>query len=395
MTSRTTVHVCLEERFVRTPDGSVWTTNSFGNDFWARYREVFDEVAIIARVGERHHPSPRAEVVDLEGVRFVEVPYYQGPREFARVAIPAWQTIRKAAGEPGAFILRLPGLIGTIAGNRLMATGKAFGVELVGDIEAVLDSGVGGALAPAFKRYLGPATKRICANATAVSYMTARYLQEKYPPADASRAVQCPSVDLTKFSLGRPPRTPSNHQPIRILTAGSLEQRYKGVDVLLRALAQLRDQGFAIEARVAGDGIFRAELEALRDALGLTQTVTFLGWVAVDRLISELDAADIFVLASRTEGLPRAIIEAMTLGLPVVGTRVGGIPELLSEDCLVPSEDVAALARTIGRLAGDPAERAALSRRNIEAAKDYGDDKSGGVRRAFYTLLKDKSSMPD
>ena len=118
MTSKSTVHVCLEERFIRTPDGNTWTSNAFGNDFWKRYLDVFDEVAIIARVGNGR-PSPRAEIVNLPGVRFIEIPYYHGAREFMRVALPVWNAVRRATDESGAFILRLPGLIGTIAGNSL------------------------------------------------------------------------------------------------------------------------------------------------------------------------------------------------------------------------------------------------------------------------------------
>jgi glycosyltransferase involved in cell wall biosynthesis len=150
----------------------------------------------------------------------------------------------------------------------------------------------------------------------------------------------------------------------------------------------------AIEAHIAGDGIYRAELEGLRNELELTESVTFLGWISTERLIAELDAADIFVLASRTEAQGRVILEAMARGVPVVGTRVGGIPELLSDDCLVPSEDAEALADAIGGLAADPAARAALSERNIEVAKGYGDHKIAETRRAFYRMLKDGISRP-
>jgi phosphatidylinositol alpha-1,6-mannosyltransferase len=330
--------------------------------------------------------------VNLPGVRFIEIPYYHGAADFLRVAIPVWKAIRRATNENGTFILRLPGLIGTLAGNRLMSSGKGYAVELVGDLEAVLDSGVGGAFAPLYKRYFVPATKRLCANAIAISYITAKYLQEKYPPGDPGRAWRYPSVDLSKFLPGASPRPPSDQQTTRVLTAGSLEQRYKGVDVLLRSLALLRDRGVTIEAHIAGDGIYRAELEGLRNKLGLSESVGFLGWISTERLIAELDAADIFVLASRTEGLPRAILEAMARGVPVVGTRVGGIPEMLSQDCVVPPDDVEALAGAIGRLAADPAARAALSERNIEVAKAYGDTDIAETRRAFYKRLADSQA---
>src|SRR5690606_17941155 len=89
------VHVFLEERFIRTADGKTWTTNGFGDAFWKPYLEVFDEVVIVARVGPGT-PSPLAEVVTFDRVRMVDLPYFHGPRAFARVALPVWNTIREA-----------------------------------------------------------------------------------------------------------------------------------------------------------------------------------------------------------------------------------------------------------------------------------------------------------
>src|SRR5690606_2722669 len=105
----------------------------------------------------------------------------------------------------------------------------------------------------------------------------------------------------------------------------------------------------------------------------------------------ELDQADLFVLASRTEGLPRAVIEAMARGLPCIGTSVGGIPELLPTEDLVPPGDADTLARKISEVSRSPERMAAMSRRNLKKAADYRDDVLRQRRNAFYEIVKERT----
>jgi glycosyltransferase involved in cell wall biosynthesis len=122
---------------------------------------------------------------------------------------------------------------------------------------------------------------------------------------------------------------------------------------------------------LVGDGPLRAELEAFSDREGLSDRVAFLG--ARDDVPATLEAADLFVLASRWEGLPFAVLEAMFSGLPVVATRVGGIPEAVADGetgILVPPGDIRALAEAVERLAADPRlrrEMGAAGRRRAAA----------------------------
>jgi glycosyltransferase involved in cell wall biosynthesis len=138
-----------------------------------------------------------------------------------------------------------------------------------------------------------------------------------------------------------------------LVVVGALEDR-KGHAVLLEAIARLGDP--RLQVRCAGDGSLRAVLEARRDALGLARTVGFLG--RVDDVAPLLGAGDVMVMPSRHEGLGVAALEAMAAGLPVVASRVGGLPEAVADGdtgLLVPPDDVAALAAAVARLAADPA----------------------------------------
>ena len=130
---------------------------------------------------------------------------------------------------------------------------------------------------------------------------------------------------------------------------------------LFAAAALLRDRGVGLRIIAVGQGPLEAEMRAEHARLGLAGTVELLGERAdATRVMS---ACDGFVLASRNEGLPVAVMEAFALGLPVVGTEVGGMTEMVdvTNGILVPPRDPPALADAVSELVRDPARRAALA----------------------------------
>jgi glycosyltransferase involved in cell wall biosynthesis len=131
----------------------------------------------------------------------------------------------------------------------------------------------------------------------------------------------------------------------------------KDLGTLLAALARLPD----VELLLVGDGPERVPLQELAAALGLGARVRFLGY---RRDVAQLlDGADLFALSSLTEGMSLAVLEAMAAGLPVVGTRGGGMPDVVDDGVtglLVPPRDPAALAAVLRTLLDDPVRRAAM-----------------------------------
>jgi glycosyltransferase involved in cell wall biosynthesis len=159
-----------------------------------------------------------------------------------------------------------------------------------------------------------------------------------------------------RAALGIPPEA-------RVLGWVGRLSREKGADLLLEALARVQDG--AVTCSVIGDGPRRSELVAQAEALGLSGRVRWHG--LVPDAARFLPAFDAFVLSSRTEGTPIALFEAMAAGVPIVATRVGGVPDVVSpeEALLVPSEDPAALATAVDALLAEPDDAA---RRALAAA---------------------------
>jgi len=196
-------------------------------------------------------------------------------------------------------------------------------------------------------------------------------------------------VELPEGAFIAAPRVPRRGGPFTLVTVGSLAQMYKAPDVQIDAVAQLVKEGLDLRLVLIGDGKHRPELEERAAALGMAERVIFRGQLTAGAAVrAELDAADIFCMPSRTEGMPRAMIEAMARGLPCIGSTMGGIPELLPAEDLVPPGDVGALARIIRAVVTDPERMARMSARNLARAHDYGEDALRARRTDFYRALR-------
>jgi glycosyltransferase involved in cell wall biosynthesis len=175
-------------------------------------------------------------------------------------------------------------------------------------------------------------------------------------------------VDVQRF---RPPvaARQARVDRIRCLAVARLVER-KGITDLLRALAQLERGRFELE--IVGSGPDASALRELTAQLGLAAEVRFTGALNREEVAERYRAADLFTLASWEESFGNVFAEALASGLPIVGSRVGGIPEFVEHGrhgLLVPPRDPAALAAAIRRLADAPDERTEMAIRNREKAE--------------------------
>ncbi|MEV4756629.1 glycosyltransferase [Micromonospora sp. NPDC049559] len=380
-----------ETRYLRTPDGAVWTREGPAHRFWTRYLSAFDQVRLVARTQDVPGPVDEAHRVDGTGVEVWPVPYYVGPRQYLLRRAALVRSVRDAAAEGDAVILRVPSPVGTPLAAARERRGLPYAVEVVGDPYDVFAPGVVRHPArPLLRRWLTDRLRHQCREAVAVSYVTAASLQRRYPARPGRVTIACSSVDLPEEAYLAGPRSFDPDRPItNLVSVGSLEQLYKGIDTLLEALARLAATGLPLRLTHVGDGRYRPQLERLAARLGLADRVTFTGRLpAGPRVRERLDDADLFVLPSRAEGLPRALIEAMARALPAVATNVGGIPELLPAAELVPPESPVTLAEAIRQLVADPARLRTSSARNLARARDYSEEVLARRRDAFYGAVR-------
>jgi glycosyltransferase involved in cell wall biosynthesis len=403
------VVVPLDFRFNQAPDGSVWTDTSYEYGFWLRYLDVFDGVRVVGRARQVSSIGANWKRVDGGGVTFHPVPHYLGPWQYLLRAAVIKAAAHGAFTRKDAVILRVPAQVSTCFAGPVLQSKHPYGVEVLGDpYEAFQRGSVEHPLRPIFRWWYTRQLKRQCVHASALAYV-AEYLERRYP--SGGRAVSLPDVDLPDDALAFSSKVPTtNYSSVELqensavpvarsqwpenrtctlITIASLAQVYKGTDALVEALGRCPVSGLDLRLRIIGDGKHRPQLEARTAALGLAARVCFLGQLpAGDAIREELDQADLFVLPSKTEGLPRAMIEAMARGLPCIGSAVGGIPELLPPEDLVPPGDVVALAGKIMEVATDARRLTAMSTRNLEKAREYSENVLRPRRRAFYEYVR-------
>jgi colanic acid/amylovoran biosynthesis glycosyltransferase len=188
-------------------------------------------------------------------------------------------------------------------------------------------------------------------------------------------------VDTVRFHPRPAPADPARR--FTVLSVGTLHE-VKGQAVLVDACRRLRDAGVEVRVRIVGDGEDEAMLRDRIAAAGMASTVTLDGRLDRAQVIEALGEADLLVAPSvvarngKREGIPVVLMEAMSCGLPVVASRLSGIPELVDDDVsglLVSPGDAAGLAAAIRRLVEDPDLRArmgAAARARIERDFDLG-----------------------
>lgn len=394
------VLVSASARFALAPNGTLWTPNaSLAYKFWARYLDVFDGARLVVRAKpQRDIPTGWCKASG-PGIEVVALPHFVGPVQFARHLRKIRSIVQNALTQPDATMLRLPCVVGNELWRQLEPD-RPYGIEIVGDPMDVFAAGaVQHPLSPLLHWWWPRTLRAQCAQAAAATYVTERTLQRRYPASINAYQTHYSSVDLPDDAFVDQPRdnarTPAanNPKPFQIVTVGSLSQLYKAPDVLIHALHHCTQNGLNLHLTLIGDGTFRAQLEALTARLNLQNRVHFAGQLSTPALRQYLDQSDLFVLPSRTEGLPRAMIEAMARALPCIGSNIGGIPELLTPDDLVQPGNALALARKITQICQQPEILNLMSRRNLQHARHYQADVLRQRRTELYRHVRARTEQ--
>ncbi len=162
------------------------------------------------------------------------------------------------------------------------------------------------------------------------------------------------------------------HDSIICIAVGRLVA-IKGFDILIQSAHLLKKASENIHFLIVGDGECKEELLNQVKTLGLEKNVTFAGYQEREKVLSLVKSSDIFIMPSRYEGTPIALLEAGSLGVPIIASKVGGIPELVQDQLhaiLVPPEDPQSLAQAVMRIIKDKKLAETLSTNAVERIKE-------------------------
>lgn len=263
-------------------------------------------------------------------------------------------------------------------------------------VHAVLESFAG--LAMVFSRFLCPSVKTVLTcQSTNTSFLVSLMHRRADRVTVISRALMARALTLKRADALLIPNgvdvraiehacAEYQRVPGHILFVGRLEPM-KGVDTLIRAFARLREAmqkttTLDLRLRIVGRGSENRALQRLAGDLGLSDCVTFAGFVPMPQVYREFAEAQVFCGLSRSEALGNVFLEAQAAGCAVVSTRVGGIPEIVDDGrtgLLVPPDDAEAAAQALRTVLTDQRKWAELAEKGMASARTC--DWSGIVQR--------------
>ena len=356
-------------------NGVALNDGRFGD--FRRYTSLFDSVTMLAR----DRPSTYSEWAELDPLAQESIEFLSTSLRHLVRSRSERRRLAQLVKSSNAVVARLPSILGTITAALAKRYRKAVFVEMVGcPWDAYWNHGIVGKLVAPIV-YMS--TRYRVRKADFVLYVTERFLQQRYPTSADSIAcsdVVLPLPDQTVLERRlRRIESKAPDAPIILATAAAVDVAYKGHEYVLKAMANMNVSPGQMQYWLIGGGD-QSRLTRLAAKLGLTNNVVFLGALPHDKVLEVLeDSVDIYVQPSRLEGMPRAVLEAMSVGCPVVASRVGGIPELLSEHNTFEAGDIAALTELISGI--DENAMRGMARRNFHICSERYDRRTLDTRR--------------
>lgn len=390
--SHSELSVIMDGRFDR-KDGKILSSHMHYDIFAKRILNVFDHVKIHARSFKTNLSSGLP--VEGKDAKFVTIADYRGVREFLLQIPGIVQKCFTLARQKEPVLLYLPGTLPMICGLFRMAFKNPLHVLIVADPQDQMSKdALRHPLQPFFHKLYVFVLRFLCAHAVTAMYVTEDYLQSKYPPHNDARSFGTSDVNLSKDAYVKRARKPKefDNKGLAIIYVAMMAQAYKAHEILINCISKLQNQGHDITLRLVGDGPLRPELEALAKELSVQDHIKFCGKLPFgEKINAELRVSDLFVMPSRAEGLPRALVEAMAQALPAISTSVGGVPEILPIEHLMPVDDTELLLKKLKSLVGNQAKLAQMSAENFKRAQDFSKGKIDQKINEFYKAIGEQN----
>lgn len=238
------------------------------------------------------------------------------------------------------LIIRMPSVLGLFACKSARKYKKNYVVEMVACAwDGYMNHARFGGKILAPIMYLK--TRYAIKKAPNVLYVTEKFLQKRYP--NSNNNIGCSDVvideiDKSYMDKKRKQLEKTNCKELKIVTVASVQLKYKGQEYVMKAISCLKKVGFDIKYYLIGGGN-NERLKKFVKKYNVEDNVIFKGSFPHDEIFKLLSEMDLYIQPSLQEGLPRAMIEAMSVGMPIIGSNTGGIPELIDHKCIFKKKD--------------------------------------------------------
>lgn len=312
---------------------------------------------------------PKQDKLDTSDVEFVEVNKINSVKGLIYLQAQNAKTVESVVQCVDLCIVHLPSFTGEQVVKYAKKYGKPCIVILVACVwDALWNYNWKGKLLAPFRFFT---IKHIMAHAQYAMYVTQYFLQNRYPchgmtigisdvilPAMSERILENRLLRINQ----------NDNRTLILTTLAAVDVPYKGQEYVIRAIAKLRKEGCRFEYRLVGNGN-PTYLQNVAEKLQISDQIKFYGVIQHDCITNILDETDIYIQPSKQEGLPRALVEAMSRACPALGSNIAGIPELLDQDCMFNKGDVESICQALRSFTTDKMKKQAKI--NFEKAKLY------------------------
>lgn len=369
----------------------LYTSGNLNSVLWERYLKHFDDLTVIGRC-KLESDTSRYHAAEKENVTFKLFDNVAGGADYFRKRKQIEDKLIEEIKKHDVIIMRFPATISVFAAEYCIRNGIKYVAEVVG-CSWDANWNYGGIAPKLIAPYSYFKMKKAVKYASASIYVTKEFLQRRYPTS--ATIIENASNVIIKDIQGEalPERllkienfTANN---IKIGIIGNIAVRYKGYDVLLKAISNLPDnirRNITVQFVGGGDPTY---LKSLIDLYQVSSQVVILGKLKAGKEIFDfLDSLDIYVHPSKQEGLPRVVIEAMSRACPVLASSVAGTPELLATEFLHAPGDHKKLTEDIIKVVLDPSLKKQMALDNFERSKEYLFDVLEARREKFFGNIK-------
>lgn len=358
------------------------------------YLSSFESIRVAVRTKPTSaDQTTKLKSIDDPRITIVPLPFFRGPKEYFKVFNKVKKAAESAVIGCDLAILRLPSTIGFVIWHSVQKKHIPYSTEIVADpYDQYLLSNT------LIKKVLLHQIYRwqvaACNNAIGVSCVTSSYLQKRYYSLRENSIVGSFSdVNLSNefFSGHRQYDKPNVISIIHVsnyVDYSGLKGQKESIDVLSEVIAR----GYNAQLIFVGNDVCggKQKLADYSRIMGVEKNVFFFGFLTKEELRKTMLNADIFLFPSKTEGLPRVIIEAMALGLPCIASPVGGISDLLNVDCLIDHHDIKGMSTQLISIIENKELYERISAENFHRSKNYSDQNLDKKRVEFYCSIKSR-----
>ncbi|QHT48024.1 glycosyltransferase family 4 protein [Bacillus sp. SB49] len=368
----------------------VYCNTTITSEMLSRYFHVVDELILVIRTFhlDKTYKEANLNKVDLKGIKIIEIPNINSFKGMLFDKKEYKRQIETQVDKADMIFARMPSVISDITIDLARQKKKKYMVEVGGCAwDAFWNHGIKGKLvAPLmfYNEYIG------VKNASYATYVTEKWLQQRYPckrpNIPASNVYLNPLDDNVYKQRMIKLRKRNFKDPIIIGTTAAIDVRYKGQEYIIKAISKLNKQGYNFEYELVGGGN-KSRLKKIAKNLGVEDKVRFKGVLLNKDVISWLDSIDIYAQPSKQEGLPRAMIEALSRACPAIGSTTAGIPELIQEDMVFRKGDTNDICKILKRISYMNLEW--IASRNFNKAKEFELIKLDSNRKKIYEAYKE------